>query len=137
MTLPRALLLDSTFLIGYEREKNPRLAEAVVVESIVSGRLLIVCAASLICAGAELGGRPPELSWVLNDPAGPIEVLTLSAINALDAGQHAALAGAGDLASLEVAQVVLEAASTPTVVMTYEPGRYAGQDLHVMDMRPR
>lgn len=137
MTLPRALLLDSSFLVAYERELSPRLAQAVVVQAITSGRLLIVPALSLLVAGAELNGRHPDLSWVLNDPAGPIQVLALSATNALEIGEQAARVGSRDLAALEVAQIAVEAAGSPTAVMTYEPKLYAGCSVQVMDMRPR
>lgn len=137
MTLPRALLLDSTFLLAYERELSPRLAQAVVVQAITTGRLLIVPALSLLVAGAELDGHHPDLSWVLNDPAGPVQVLTLSATNALEIGERAARAGSPDLAALEVAQIVVEAEGSPTAVMTYEPRLYEGCSVQVMDMRPR
>jgi hypothetical protein len=137
VTLPRALLLDSTFLIAYERELSPRLAQAVVVEGITDGRLLVVPALSLLVAGTELDGRHPDLSWVLNDPAGPVEVLALSATNALETGQQAARTSGADLSGLEVAQIVVEAAGSPVTVMTYEPKRYTGLQVQVMDMRPR
>ncbi|GAB3162257.1 hypothetical protein GCM10027258_81030 [Amycolatopsis stemonae] len=137
MTLPHALLFDSTFLIAYERELNPRLAQAVVVQATTSGRLLVVPAASLLVAGTELDGRHPELSWVLNDPTGPVEVLTLSATNALETGEQAARAGGADLIGIEVAQIAVEAAGSPMAVMTYDPKRYSGLSLQVMDMRPR
>ncbi|WNV86550.1 hypothetical protein [Umezawaea sp. Da 62-37] len=137
MSLPRALLLDSTFLVAYERERNPRLAQAVVVRAITTGRPLIVPALSLVAAGIHLDGDHPDLSWLLDDPAGPVEVLTLSATNALETGEQAIRAGSRDLVALEVAQVVVEAAGSPMVVMTYEPKLYAGSSLQVMDMQPR
>jgi hypothetical protein len=137
VSLPRALLLDSSFLVAYEHELSPRLAQAVVVNAITTGRLLIVPAASLVVAGAELGGRHPDLSWVLNDPTGPVQVLALSATNALETGEQAARAGSLDLFALEVAQIVVEAAESPTAVMTYEPKRYVGCSVQVMDMQPR
>lgn len=136
MTLPRALLLDSTFLRAYERELNPRLAQAVVVQAITSGRLLIVPALSLLVAGAALDAHP-ELTWLLNDPAGPVEVLALSATNALDTGVQAMRSQASDLVDFEVAQILVEVAGGPTAVMTYEPKRYAGLPVQVMDMQPR
>ncbi|MCS7479664.1 hypothetical protein ACFFQW_19865 [Umezawaea endophytica] len=137
MSLPRALLLDSSFLVAYERERNPRLAQAVVVQAITTDRPLIVPALSLLAAGLHLNGHHPDLSWVLDDPAGPIDVLTLSATNALETGQQAAQADPPDLVALEVAQIVVEAAGSPIVVMTYEPKLYAGTALHVIDMQPR
>ncbi|MGW4527864.1 hypothetical protein [Amycolatopsis sp. NPDC004378] len=137
MSLPRALLLDSSFLVAYERELSPRLAQAVVVQAITTGRLLVVPAMSLLVAGAELGGRHPDLSWVLNDPAGPVQVLALSATNALETGEQAARAESLDLVALEVAQIAVEAAGSPVAVMTYEPKLYAGHSVQVMDMRPR
>lgn len=137
MTLPRSLLLDSTFLVAFERELSPRLASAVVVESITTGRLLIAPAVSLLVAGTELSGRHPDLSWVLNEPASPIQVLALSATNALETGEQALRAGTLDVVALEVAQIVVEAADSPIAVMTYEPKRYVGCSVQVMDMRPR
>jgi len=138
VTLPRALLLDSTVLLAYEHELSPRLAQAVVVQAITTGRLLIVPASSLLVAGTELNGRHPDLSWLLNDPAGPVQVLALSATNALETGEQAArFARSPDLRALEVAQIVVEAAGSPTAVMTYDPPRFAGCAVQVMDMRPR
>ncbi|WP_410646485.1 hypothetical protein [Amycolatopsis sp. cmx-4-54] len=137
MSVPRALLLDSTFLTAYERELNPRLAQAIVVQAITSGRLLVIPAMSLLVAGTELGGHHPDLSWLLNDPAGPVEVLALSATNALEIGAQAAHTDTPDLAGLEVTQIAVEAAESPIAVMTYEPKRYAGLALNVMDMQPR
>ncbi len=137
MSLPRALLLDSTFLVAYERERNPRLAQAVVVQAITTDRPLIVPALSLLSAGIHLDGHHPDLSWVLDDPAGPIDVLTLTATNALETGEQVARAGSPDLIALEVAQIVVEAAGSPIVVMTYEPKLYAGTSVNVMDMQPR
>jgi len=137
VTLPRALLLDSTFLIAYEKERNPRLAQAVVVQAITTGRPLIVPALSLLVAGTQLDGHHPDLSWVLNDPAGPVDVLALSATNALETGEQAVRTGSRDLVALEVAQIVVEAADSPMVVMTYEPMLYKGCSVRVMDMRPR
>jgi hypothetical protein len=130
-------LLDSSFLVAYERELNPRLAQAVVVQAITTGRLLVVPAMSLLVAGAELAGRHPEVSWVLNDPAGPVEVLALSATNALETGAITAQTGNSDLVGIEVAQIVEDAGDGPMAVMTYEPKRYTGLPLQVMDMRPR
>ena len=137
MTLPRALLLDSTFLIAYEKERNPRLAQAVVVQAITTGRPLIVPALSLLVAGTQLNGHRPDLSWVLNDPAGPVDVLALSATNALETGEQAVRAGSRDLVALEVAQIVVEASDSPMVVLTYEPTLYKGCSVQVMDMQPR
>ena len=78
-----------------------------------------------------------DLSWVLNDPAGPVDVLALSATNALETGEQAVRTGSRDLVALEVAQIVVEAADSPMVVMTYEPVLYKGCPVRVMDMRPR
>lgn len=137
MTLPRALLLDSTVLVAFERELSRRLTQAVVVQAITTGRLMIVPALSLLVAGTELNGRHPDLSWMLDDPAGPVQVLPLSATNALEIGAQVSRAGSPDLGSIEVAQIVVEAASSPLAVMTYEPKRFVGCSLNVMDMRPR
>ena len=136
MTLPRALLLDSTFLIAYERERNPRLAQAVVVQAITTGRPLIATALSVTAAGAHLNGHHPDLSWLLDDPAAPIEVLALAG-NALHIGNQLAQTPSRDLTALEVAQIVVEANDGPMVVMTYDPKLYAGTSVNVMDMQPR
>jgi hypothetical protein len=42
-----------------------------------------------------------------------------------------------DLVALEVTQIVVDAAGSPTAVMTYEPKRYVGYSVQVMDMQPR
>lgn len=136
MTNPRPLLLDSTVLIAYELELTRR-AQALVVEAITDGRILVASALSLAVAAAELGGRHPELSWLVDDAEGPLQVLSLSSMNALDVGAHTAQAGTLDAATLEVAQVAHEAASIHAIVLTYEPKLYASQAVDVMDMRPR
>jgi ribulose kinase len=58
-------------------------------------------------------------------------------MNALDVGTLAARAGALDAATLELAQVVHEAAGIRAIVLTYEPKLYQEQSVDVMDMRPR
>lgn len=47
-------------------------------------------------------------------------------MNALDIGGLAAQAGAVDTATLELAQVVHEAAGIGAIVLTYEPKLYQG-----------
>jgi hypothetical protein len=66
-----------------------------------------------------------------------LQVLSLTSMNALDVGTFAARAGALDAATLELAQVVHEAAGIRAIVLTYEPKLYQGQSVDVMDMRPR
>jgi hypothetical protein len=66
-----------------------------------------------------------------------VQVLALSATNALETGEQAAHAASLDLVALEVAQIVVEAAGSPTAVMTYEPKRYVECSVQVMDMQPR
>jgi hypothetical protein len=50
-------------------------------------------------------------------------------MNALDVGRLAARAGTLDAATLELAQVVLEAAGIRAIVLTYEPKLYQGSRL--------
>jgi hypothetical protein len=136
VTNPRPLLLDSSFLVSYERDLTRR-AQALVVEAITEGRILVTAAVSLTAAGAELAGRHPELSWLLDDAEGPVQVLSLSAANALDVGARIGQSGAADLVTIEVAQVVHEAATIRAAVLTYEPKLYVGHAVDVVDMRPR
>ena len=82
MINPRPLLLDSTVLLSYERDLTRR-AQAFVVEAMTDGRILVVPALSLAVAAAELAGRNRELSWLVDDPEGPLQILPLS-MNALD-----------------------------------------------------
>ena len=49
------LLLDSTVLVAYERDLTRR-AQAVVLEALADGRLMVTAALSLAVACAELGG---------------------------------------------------------------------------------
>jgi hypothetical protein len=92
---------------------------------------------SLAVAAAELAVQPRELSWLVEDSEGPLQVLSLSSMNALDVGTLAARAGALDAATLELAQVVHEAAGMHAIVLTYEPKLYQGESIEVMDMRPQ
>jgi hypothetical protein len=132
----RPLLLDASVLVAYERELTRR-AQAFVVAAITDGRILVASALSLAVAAAELADQHRELSWLVEDSEGPLQVLSLSSMNALDVGTLAARAGALDAATLELAQVVHEAAGIRAIVLTYEPKLYHGQLVDVMDMRPR
>lgn len=136
MTHSRPLLLDASILVAYERELTRRV-QAFVVEAITDGRILVASALSLAVAAAELADQHRELSWLVEDSEGPLQVLSLSSMNALDVGTLAARAGALDAATLELAQVVHEAAGMRAIVLTYEPKLYQGESVDVMDMRPR
>jgi hypothetical protein len=127
------LLLDSTVLVTYERDLTRR-AQAIVLEILTDGRLLATAALSLAMACAELGGETRELAWLVYDRDSPLSVLPL-ALGAMEIG--AAAAGDGKAASdLEVAHVIHEARATSAVVLTYDPGRYAGLHADVIDLRP-
>jgi hypothetical protein len=132
---PRPLLLDSTVLLSYERDLTRR-AQAFVVQAMTDGRVLVVPALSLAVAAAELAGRNRELSWLVDDPEGPLQILPLS-MNALDVGTLAAELGPLDVPNLELAHVVCEARDIRAVVLTYEPKLYDGQTLDVINMRPQ
>jgi len=132
---PRPLLLDSTVFLSYERDLTRR-AQAFVVEAMTDGRILVIPALSLAVAAAELAGRNRELSWLVDDPEGPLQILPLS-MNALDVGMLAAETGQLDAPNLELAHVVHEARDIRAVVLTYEPKLYDGQTLDVINMRPR
>lgn len=136
MTNPRPLLLDASVLVAYERELTRR-TQAFVVQAITDGRILVASALSLAVAAAELTDQHRELSWLVEDSEGPLQVLSLSSMNALDVGVLAARAGAVGAAALELAQVVHEAAGIGAIVLTYEPKLYQGQSVDVMDMRPQ
>ena len=135
MINPRPLLLDSTVFLSYERDLTRR-AQAFVVEAMTDGRILVIPALSLAVAAAELAGRNRELSWLVDDPEGPLQILPLS-MNALDVGMLAAETGQLDAPNLELAHVVHEARDIRAVVLTYEPKLYDGQTLDVINMRPR
>jgi hypothetical protein len=135
VTNSRPLLLDASVLVAYERELTRR-AQAFVVAAIMDGRILVASALSLAIAAAELADQHRELSWLVEDSEGPLQVLSLSSMNALDVGTLAARAGALDTATLELAQVVYEATGIRAIVLTYEPKLYQGQSVDVMDMRP-
>jgi hypothetical protein len=89
----RPLLLDASVLVAYERELTRR-AQAFVVEAITDGRILVASALSLAVAAAELADQHHELSWLVDDSEGPLQILSLSSMNALDVGTLAARAGA-------------------------------------------
>jgi hypothetical protein len=136
VTTSRPLLLDASVLVAYERELTRR-TQAFVVHAITEGRILVASALSLAVAAAELADQHRELSWLVEDPEGPLQVLSLSSMNALDIGALAAQTGVVHMAALEFAQVLHEAAGIGAIVLTYEPKLYQGQSVEVMDMRPR
>jgi hypothetical protein len=127
------LLLDSTVLVAYERDLTRR-AQAVVLEALADGRLMATAALSLAVACAELGGETRELAWLVYDRDGPLSVLPL-ALSAMEIGA-AASAGAKTAGELEVTQVIHEARATSAVVLTYDPARYTGHRINVVDLRP-
>ncbi|MFI5782670.1 hypothetical protein [Nocardia sp. NPDC051570] len=126
------LLLDSTVLIAYERDLTRR-AQSVVLEATIDGRLLATPAVSLAAACAELATQTRELAWLAYDREGPLSVLPL-ALNAIEIGT--AGAGAKTVADLETASMVHEATSASAVILTFEPARYSGHSVDVVDMRP-
>ncbi|MFZ0120151.1 MAG: hypothetical protein WAL99_12045, partial [Pseudonocardiaceae bacterium] len=85
------LLLDSTVLVAYERDLSRR-AQAVVLEALADGRLMVTAALSLAVACAELGGETRELAWLVYDRDGPLSVLPLG-LGAMEVG--AAASGGG------------------------------------------
>ncbi|MGH3755952.1 MAG: hypothetical protein ACRDRP_25380 [Pseudonocardiaceae bacterium] len=132
MNVP-VLLLDSTVLVAYERDLTRR-AQAVVLEALTDGRLMVTAALSLAVACAELGGETRELAWLIYDRDGPLGVLPLG-LSAMEIGTAAA--GGGKTADeLEVTQVIHEARAASAVVLTYDPDRYTGHRIDVADMRP-
>lgn len=87
MTGP-VLLLDSTVLVAYERDLTRR-AQALVLEALTDGRLMVTAALSLAVACTELGGETRELAWLIYDRDGPLSVLPL-ALGAMEVGTVAA-----------------------------------------------
>jgi hypothetical protein len=127
------LLLDSTVLVAYERDLTRR-AQALVLEALADGRLMATAALSLAVACAELGGETRELAWLVYDRDGPLSVLPL-ALGAMEIG--AAASGGGKTADgLEITQIIHEARATSAVVLTYDPDRYTGHRIDVVDLRP-
>jgi hypothetical protein len=131
MTDP-VLLLDSTVLVAYERDLTRR-AQALVLEALADGRLMVTAALSLAVACTELGGETRELAWLIYDRDGPLSVLPL-ALGAMEVGT--AVSGAKTAGELEVAQVIHEARAASAVVFTYDPDRYTGHRIDVVDLRP-
>jgi hypothetical protein len=130
----RPLLLDSSFLVSYERDKTRR-TQGFLLEAITDARILLVTGLSVTATAAELSGKCPELNWLLNDSAGPIQVLPLSATNALEVGALIGPPEKADLTTAETAQIVYESGAIRAVVLTHEPDRYNGHPIHVVDMR--
>src|SRR5947209_9789231 len=131
MTDP-VLLLDSTVLVAYERDLT-RHAQALVLEALADGRLMVTAALSLAVACTELGGETRELTWLIYDRDGPLSVLPL-ALGAMEVGT--AVSGAKTAGELEVAQVIHEARAASAIVVTYDPDRYTGHRIDVVDLRP-
>jgi hypothetical protein len=120
-------------LVAYERDLTRR-AQALVLEALADGRLMATAALSLAVACAELGGETRELAWLVYDRDGPLSVLPL-ALGAMEVG--AAASGGGKTADgLEITQVIHEARATSAVVLTYDPDRYTGHRIDVVDLRP-
>ncbi|MEG8177492.1 hypothetical protein GZH49_02955 [Nocardia terpenica] len=126
------LLLDSTVLTAYERDLTRR-AQSVVLEATIDGRLLATPAVSLAAACTDLGAQTRELAWLVYDREGPLSVLPL-ALNAIEIGTAAT--SAKTITDLEVASVVHEASAASAVILTYDPARYTGHSVDVVDMRP-
>ncbi|PZS19704.1 MAG: hypothetical protein DLM60_09785 [Pseudonocardiales bacterium] len=74
MTNSRPLILDASVLVAYERELTRR-TQAFVVAAITDGRILVASALSLAVAAAELVDQHGELSWLVEDSEGPLQVL--------------------------------------------------------------
>jgi hypothetical protein len=128
------LVLDASFLVHFEREKTRR-AQVFLLDAFEDGRVLLAPSVSLAVAGGELGGRTPELDFVLgDDPESPLQVLPLS-MNALEVGALAVDTEPWHISRLEPAHVMHEARSIDGVVITYDPKIYAGSGLPVLDMR--
>lgn len=66
------LLLDSTVLVAYERDLTHR-AQALVLEALADGRLMVTAALSLAVACTELGGENRELAWLVYGPGRPTQ----------------------------------------------------------------
>jgi hypothetical protein len=81
------LLLDSTVLVADERELTRR-AQALVLEALADGQLMVTAALSLAVACTELGGQTRELAWLIYDRNGPLSVLPL-ALGAMEVGTAA------------------------------------------------
>jgi len=126
------LLLDSTVLVAYERDLTRR-AQAVVLEALTDGRLMVTAALSLAVACTELGGETRELAWLIYDRDGPLSVLPL-ALGAMEVGTAAS--GGKTAGELEVAQVVYEARAASAIVLSYDPDRYTGHRIDVVDLCP-
>jgi hypothetical protein len=126
------LLLDSTVLVAYERDLTRR-AQALVLEALTDGRLMVTAALSLAVACSELGGETRELAWLIYDRDGPLSALPL-ALGAMEVGTAAS--GAKTAGDLEVAQVIHQARAASAIVVTYDPDRYTGHRLDVVDLRP-
>ncbi len=120
-------------LVAYERDLT-RHAQAVVLEALTDGRLMVTAALSLAVACAELSGETRELTWLVYDRDSPLSVLPL-ALGAMEIG--VAAAGGGNTADeLEMRQVIHEARAASAVVLTYDPDRYTGHRIDVVDLRP-
>lgn len=131
MTDP-VLLLNSTVLVAYERDLTRR-AQAVGLEALADGRLMVTAALSLPVTCTELGGETRELAWLIYDRDGPLSVPPL-ALGAMEVGTTAN--GAKTAGELEVAQVIHEAHAASAIVFTYDPDRCTGHRIDVVDLRP-
>lgn len=136
MINPQPLLFDCSFLVAYEQDKLRR-TQAFLLEGLTDGRIMVAPALSLAVAATELRGHTRELSWLVDDPEGPLQVLPLSAMNALEIGALITEAGLVEAQRLELAHVVYEARAIRAVVITYEPKAYDSHRLDVIDMRPQ
>lgn len=134
MRPPPPLVLDSSVLIAYEIDTT-RHGQGVVAEALAEGRVITAPAISLLVAFGRLGSKTPELSWLAYDPEGALNVLALNLANVSEVG--IAADSVDKVRDVETAQVVFEVTAVGGLVLTYEPGEYAGKGVHVVDMRPR
>ncbi|MBL1079797.1 hypothetical protein JK358_35885 [Nocardia sp. 2] len=124
-------LLDSTVLVAYERDLTRR-TQTFVVNAFLDERVLLTSALSATTAAAQLGHQVRELSFLLHDPEAVVRVLELG----LSGFENGSSAREPSLEAVETAVVAAEARATGATIFTFEPDRYKGWLVDVVDMRP-
>jgi hypothetical protein len=118
-------------LVAYERDLTRR-AQAIVLEALVDGRLLVTAALSLAVGCAELGRETRELVWLIYDWDGPSACCRWRWAPWRSAPRRAAASK-----RLKTSRAVIhEAHAASAIVLTYDPDRYTGHRIDVVDLRP-
>lgn len=142
---PDPIVLDSSFLVAYERVRTDaggamRATQSRVAGWLLEGILLLLPAQSVAVASSWCGGKLLELEFLLHGDPDLVLVVPLAWDAAVDVGAASVPPPAGE--DLELAHVVWCATghtgdrtpAAPWRVATYAPHLYAGKGVPVVEL---